>query len=432
MSKGQIYKNCTIITLDEKDRVLENSALWVVDGKIKEMGPFTSDMEKSGAEIIDMKGKLLAPGFSNSHNHLSMTLFRNYADDMKLMDWLFTKIFPLEDKLTAETAKLGAELALCEMIRTGTTLTSDMYFFMDEVAEAVGASGIKGALSRGLQGDDESDELDYRLKENLDFYKAYHGSFDGRIQVMFGPHSVYTCTPGYLKKVARVSKEHGIAIQMHLAETKDEVANCVEKYGKTPIQLAYDCGLLRQDTLAAHAVVLNDEDIRLLKETGASVSHNPGSNMKLASGIAPVCRLLSEGVNVAMGTDGAASNNKLDMMEEIRSATYLQKVSLEDPTALPVDTVLRMATINGAKAMGFQHTGMLSEGWDADFVVYNTERPSFYPKHNLKAALVYSASSGDIDSVVVKGKFVMKDGVILTLDEERILRDVEKWRKEIQ
>jgi len=427
MCRGQILKNCAIVTLDHEDRVFENGAIWIVEGKIKEIGDFTAEMENSGAEIIDLKGKLITPGFVNSHNHLSMTLFRNYADDMKLMDWLFTKIFPLEDKLTAETAKLGAELALCEMIRTGTTVTSDMYFFMDQAAEAVGQSGIKAALSRGLQGDDESDDIDYRLGENIDFHKKYHNSFDGRIKVMFGPHSVYTCTPGYLKKVARFSEKLNIPIQIHLSETKDEVANCVEKYGVTPVQLAYDCGLLKSTSLAAHCVVLDEMDIELLKKTGTSVSHNPGSNMKLASGIAPVTKLIAEGINVAMGTDGAASNNKLDMMEEIRSATYLQKVSLEDPTALPVDTVLRMATVNGAKALGFENTGMLMTGWDADLVVFDTEKANWYPKYNNKSALVYSASSGDIESVMVKGKFVMRDKVILTLDEKRILRDVNDW-----
>jgi len=354
-----------------------------------------------------------------------MTLFRNYADDMKLMDWLFTKIFPLEDKLTAETARLGAELALCEMIRSGTTLTADMYFFMDQVAEAVGQSGLKGALSRGLQGDSE-EGLDYRLAENLEFHKKYHGSFDGRLKAMLGPHAVYTCTPGYLRKVSRYAGENGIAIQMHLSETRDEVANCVSQFGKTPIQLAHECGLLEKTTLAAHGVVLNDRDIEILKEIGASVAHNPCSNMKLASGIAPVSRLISEGINVSLGTDGAASNNKLDMMQEIRMATYLQKVSLEDPTALPVDQVLKMATINGAKALGFERTGMLKEGWDADLVVFDTRKANWYPTYNYKSALVYSASSGDIESVMVQGRFVMKDRVLLTMDEERVLYEVSK------
>ena len=248
---------------------------------------------------------------------------------------------------------------------------------------------------------------------------------------MLGPHSVYTCTPGYLRKIGKYSEKFDIPVQMHLAETKEEVKNCIEKYGATPIQIAYDRGLLKKNSVAAHAVVLTEKDITLLKTSGASVSHNPGSNMKLASGIAPVTKLIAAGINVAMGTDGAASNNKLDMMEEIRSATYLQKVHLEDPTALPVDTVLRMATINGAKALGFDNTGILAEGWDADLVIFDTEKANWYPKYNFKSTLVYSASSGDIESVMVQGKFVMKNRILLTMDEERILHEVSEWTKKI-
>ena len=178
MEKGIILKNCAVVTLDAKDKVMESTNIWIEAGKIRKIGAFTEEMENSDAEIMDLKGKLVTPGFVNSHNHLSMSLFRNYADDMRLMDWLFTKIFPLEDKLDAAKAKLGAELALCEMIRTGTTTTSDMYFFMDQIAAAVGQSGIKGALSRGLQGDDEGEELDYRLAENIELFNNYNNSFD--------------------------------------------------------------------------------------------------------------------------------------------------------------------------------------------------------------------------------------------------------------
>ena len=426
MDKGLILKNCAIVTMDSEDRVIKCGAVWIENGKIKAIGDFAPEMEISSAEIIDLKGMLVTPGFVNSHNHLSMSLFRNYADDMKLMDWLFTKVFPMEDKLNAKTAKLGAQLSLCEMIRSGTTTSSDMYFFMDQVAEAFGESGIKGALSRGLQGDDGK-ELDYRLAENIELFDKYNNSFDGRIKVMLGPHSVYTCTPEYLRKIAKYSDDIGIPIQIHLSETKDEVSNCINKYAVTPIQLAFDCGLLKKTTVVAHGVYLNDREIELLKFTGASVSHNPGSNMKLASGIAPITKLISKGVNVALGTDGAASNNKLDMMQEIRLATYLQKVNSEDPTALPLNTVLKMATINGAKALGFEKTGKIKEGWDADLVIFDTEKANWYPKHNNKSALVYSASSGDIESVMVRGKFVMKNRVLLTMDEERILHDVAVW-----
>jgi len=453
VTKDLVLKHCHILTLDEFGKEYPDGGIWVSEGKIKKIGAWDKDFEmllgndfQKNYEIHDMSDRLVMPGLVNTHGHLSMSLFRNYADDMKLMDWLFNKIFPLEEKLDSKSATLGAELAMCEMIRTGTTTFSDMYFFMDSIAEVTGKSGLRAVLSRGLQGDDGNgmdyrlenkldyrleNKLDYRLEENLALYKEYHNSFDGRIKVMLGPHSVYTCTPEYLKKIAKYSEKSGAAIQIHLSETKDEVSMTVDKYGKTPVELAYECGLLKPTTIVAHAVVLSDKDIEILAKNEVNISHNPGSNMKLASGICPVTRLIEEGINVSLGTDGASSNNNLDMFEEIRLATYIQKVSLGDPTALPVKDVLKMATSNGGKALGFNDIGILSEGMQADMVVLNTHKASWYPKFNMSSAIVYSASSADVESVIVRGKFLMKNKELLTIDEERVISEVEKWTKSI-
>lgn len=419
-----LLKNADIITMDEKGTVYEKGCVGIDGTVIDYVGPYTASLDEKYKRTIDCRGNALMPGFVNAHSHAVMTMFRNYADDMKLMDWLYKKIFPLENRLDGEIAYWGASLAVLEMIKSGTTAFCDMYMFMDKVAEVCMSSGIRAALSRGLSGE-SGDDMDYRLKEALELYEKYDGECGGRIKVMLSPHAVYTCSPAYLKKVGIKSRELNIPIHVHLSETKDEVKGCMEKYNMSPVKLMDEAGLLKQDTVAAHCVVVDDEDIELLRKRGVNVVHNPGSNMKLASGTAPISRMLSSGINVCMGTDGAASNNNLDMVEEIRMAAYLQKVYNEDPTALPVDDVLRMATANGAAALGFD-AGAIMKGKKADIIVLNTEKPYYYPKYNIKSAVVYSGNSSDVDTVIIDGCIVMEKGNVLTLDEERIFYEVQR------
>lgn len=420
-----LLTNASVITCDEKGTFIKNGAVGIKDGIIDYVGPVQANLTENYDRVIDLKRKAIMPGFVNAHNHAAMTMFRNYADDLKLMDWLFNKIFPLEDKLTAEDAYWASSLAMLEMIKGGTTTFCDMYMFMDKTAEAVVQSGMRAALGRGLQGE-SAEGPDHRVCEALELYNGFHNSSNGRIRVNLAPHSVYTCSLPYLEKVARLARDIEADIQIHLSETTDEVKNCVEKYGISPIKLADKAGLLGDRTIAAHCVVVDEEDMKILKEKKVNVVHNPGSNMKLSSGIAPIKAMADMGINIALGTDGASSNNNLDMLEEMRAATYLQKVITKDPTALPVDQVLRMATVNGAKALGFNNVGEIKKGMSADLIVIDTEKPWYYPRYNEKSAIVYSGNSSDVEYVIIDGNIVMEKGQILTLDEERILYEVQK------
>ncbi|MDD4835312.1 MAG: amidohydrolase [Lutispora sp.] len=420
-----LLKDGCIITCDEAGSVIKQGAIGIKEGLIDYLGTYREDLDEKYNRVIDVKGKAIMPGFVNAHNHGAMTMFRNYADDLKLMDWLFNKIFPLEDKLTAEGAYWGSSLAMLEMIKGGTTAYCDMYMFMDKTAEAVMQSGMKASLGRGLQGE-SGEGMDYRISEALELYKVFHKSGNGRIRVNLAPHSVYTCSPAYLEKVAKTAEEIGASVQIHLSETGDEVRNCVEKYKMSPVKLIDKAGLLNERTIAAHCVAVDDEDMEILKTRKVNVVHNPSSNMKLASGAAPIKAMADMGINIALGTDGASSNNNLDMLEEMRTATYLQKVFLKDPTAIPVDQVLAMATVNGARALGFNNTGEIREGMAADLIIINTEKPWYYPKYNTKSAIVYSGNSTDVECVIIGGRIIMEKGEILTLDEEKILYEVQR------
>ncbi len=420
-------KNAQIITLNENNDIIQEGSVGIRGNKIDYIGPCEQNLEAGYKKVIDCKGRTVMPGFVNAHNHLAMSLFRNYADDMKLMDWLFTKIFPLEDKLTDEAVYWASLLAMVEMIKGGTTTFSDMYFFMESSARATDQSGMRAVLSRGLQGESVEEELDYRLRENLELFDKYQNSSNGRIKVMLGPHSVYTCSEDYLRKVAVKSREKGIPVQIHLSETKEEVRGCIEKHGSSPVKYLDGLGLLKGSTVAAHCVAVDDEDIDILASRKVNVVHNPGSNMKLASGVSPVVKMLGKGINVCLGTDGASSNNNLDMLKEMRMATYLQKIYTDDPTALPVDEVMRMATARGAKALGFENVGSLTVGSTADLIVLSTEKAHYYPKYNIKSAIVYSGNSADVETVIIDGSLVMEGGHLITLDEERILYKAQKW-----
>ncbi len=374
---------------------------------------------------IYAKDNFAVPGFVNAHTHASMTLLRSYADDMKLMDWLQQKIWPIEAKMQKEDIYWGAMLASAEMIKSGTTTFADMYGpDMEQVAEVAETSGLRAVLSRGLIG--IAPDADEKLQENVTLFKNWHKKATGRITVMFGPHAPYTCPPDYLGKVAETAKELGAEIHIHMSETKDEVENCIKQYGKRPFAHVASTGLFENGTLAAHCVHLDDKDIAIIKKYGIRVAHSPGSNMKLASGIAPVPRLLAEGVCVALGTDGASSNNNLDMLEEINLAAMLHKVASYDPEVVPAKDALSMGTEYGAKAVGLFDVGVLQEGYKADIVLFNMNSPAWVPRHDLVSSLVYAANTSSVDTVIVDGNILMQKRELLTLDEERILFETQR------
>lgn len=374
--------------------------------------------------VIDGRGKVAMPGLINAHTHVAMTLMRGYADDLPLMEWLETRIEPLEARLTESDVYWGAMLGILEMIKSGTTTFADMYIFMDQVARAVDESGIRASLSRGMNGLGPNAEL--AITQSRELVARWHGQAEERISIMIGPHAPYTCPPAYLERVMALTGELGVGIHIHLAETRTEVENIRREYGRTPVALMADLGLFRYPVLAAHCVYLTDEEIQVLAANRVSVVHNPQSNMKLASGIARVPDLLRAGVTVALGTDGAASNNNLDMLEEVRACALIHKVQTLDPQVIPAYQALEMATVNGARALGLEgEVGSLRTGMKADIILINLEKPHLHPQHNVIAHLVYAAQSADIDTVIVNGKILMEDKHVTTIDEERVMKEVE-------
>ncbi|GAW91042.1 amidohydrolase [Calderihabitans maritimus] len=398
----------------------------VEQGKIVAAGPEgTIPADWKPDKIIDARGKAVLPGFINCHTHAAMTLFRSYADDLPLMQWLGEKIWPLEENLQSEDVYWGTQLAILEMIRSGTTTFADMYFFMDQVAQAVAETGIRACLSRGMIG--VAPTRDEALKESKELVRNWHRQAEGRINVMLGPHAPYTCPPDYLDKVLEMAAELTVGIHIHLAETRDEVRDITKQYGKTPIRLMEEVGLFKFPVLAAHCVHLDEEEIEILKTHGVGVVHNPESNMKLASGIAPVSRMLEVGVKVGLGTDGPASNNNLDLIEEMRTAALLQKVSMQDPTAIPAYQALEMATRLGAAALGLsEEVGVIKPGYKADIILVDLNQPHFYPHHDPLAHLVYAARGADVDTVIIDGKVVMENREVKTIDTERVYWEVEQ------
>ncbi len=427
--KAYLIKNGTLITMDPKRRVLPGGAILVEGQRIKkvlnreEADSFSS--AKPGAEIIDARGKLVLPGFVNAHGHAAMTLFRSYADDLPLMEWLEKRIWPLEESLEPEDVYWGTLLSILEMLKSGTTTFADMYFFMDEVARAVEESGIRGVLCRGMVG--TGDNPGKRLKESEEFCRQWHGQGDGRITTTLGPHAPYTCPPAFLEEVLGLQKKLDVPLQIHLAETEWENSYCRETYSMSPVELVDSLNLFSAPTLAAHCVHVSPGDIEILAAQKVRVAHNPGSNLKLASGIAPLPRMLEAGVVVGLGTDGASSNNNLDMLEEIRLAALIHKGVSKDSRAVPASTALELATCGGAAAVFLEDTGSLEEGKLADLVIFKYQGvPHLTPNHNPVADIVYAAGPRDVDLVMVNGAVLLAKEQFSRLDEERILFETKK------
>ncbi|ODA39067.1 amidohydrolase [Desulfosporosinus sp. BG] len=378
--------------------------------------------------ILDLPEDVVMPGLINTHTHAAMTLLRSYADDLPLMPWLNEKVWPFEAKLTEEDIYWGTALALCEMIRSGTTTMLDMYASMDQVAEAVLRAGTRAVLSRGLIGNAPNGEQAFQ--ENIDLVHRYHGAGEGRINVMFGPHAPYTCSGEYLQKVKAEADRLGVGIHIHVAETQDEINIIREQHAKTPVQWLDELGILGGHVVAAHCVHLNQMDIEILANRHVCVAHNAESNMKLNSGTAPITELLAKGVVVGLGTDGASSNNNLDLFGEMRSAAFQQKLRV-DSTALPAYKVLEMATVGGAQTLGLEDVGMIAPGFKADLITIDMDQPHFYPRFSVPAHLVYVAHAGDVRTVMVDGKFLMEERKLLTMDVGTVCKEAETRAKRI-
>ncbi|WP_311772721.1 amidohydrolase [Cohnella xylanilytica] len=373
-------------------------------------------------EVIDARGMAALPGLVNAHQHSPMSLLRAFSDDLKLMDWLNRKMLPAEARMTPEDIYWGSKLAMAEMIKSGTTAFADMYIHMNTIAEAVREVGMRASLTRGLIF--LEDDGGRRMTEALDLAERWHGGADGRITVMLGPHAPYTCPPDPLREVIRLAESMNLPIHIHLAETVEEVVRIREKYGQTPTEYLEEVGLFeRVHALLAHAVHLNRRDVRRLAGMRGGVAHNPVSNLKLGCGIAPVSEMASLGVTVGLGTDGAGSATTLDLFEEIRTATWLQKLDYGDPTRLPALESLRMATVGGAKLLRIDgEVGTLEPGKQADLILVDLKKPHLQPVHRLESLLAYAASGADVDTTIVAGQVLMRGRKLLAIDEDEVLR----------
>lgn len=418
-----LIKNSSILTMNEENKVLENASIAIENDRIKYVGNVPEDFRAD--KVIDGTKKAVMPGIVNAHTHMAMSLFRNYADDLPLWEWLSEKMWPIENKLTGDDVYWGTMLSLIESIKSGVTCFSDMYFFMDDTARAVLESGMRARLAWGMVGEDPKDNTRFDITRR--FYNDWQGKGDGRISVMAGPHAPYTCSPDYLKRVSEFAKEMNIGIHIHLSESAKETKDNYDQFGKSPIKHAADLGIFDVKATAAHCVHLSDEDIDILAEKGVTVINNPGSNLKLGNGFAPVVKLMERGVNVALGTDGSSSNNNVNMFEEINLAAIVNKGVNNSPTCIPAMTALEMATKNGAKGLGLEdEIGSIEVGKKADIILIDLNKSHFYPMHDVVSSMVYTAQASDVETVIVNGKILMENYDIKTIDVERVYKNIEK------
>lgn len=420
-----LFKNITIV--DEKFSVKENKYVGTIGDKIAFIGDKMPEEPMKYGDVYDGKGKLLMPGFYNAHAHSPMALMRGYGENMVLQDWLSKRIFPFEDKLTGDAVYWGTMLCMAESIRFGIVSTSDMYYFISDMARAVSDSGAKNNISRSIVNFDGSrlENLD-STKELLTSYRQFNGMNNGRIKIEASLHAEYTSDENTVKDLAILSKENNMAMQVHVSETKLEHEECkVRHEGRTPVKYLYDCGLFDVPTVAAHCVHIEDEDFDILKEKSVTVATNPVSNLKLASGIANTGKILEKGINLSIGTDSVASNNSLNFIEEMKILAIASKVRNMDPTIVTPKEVVYAATRGGALAQGRLDCGLIREGMKADLIVIDISQIHWHPVHDLLNNLVYSASGSDVKLTMVDGNILYNDGEYVTIDEEKVIFQVE-------
>jgi 5-methylthioadenosine/S-adenosylhomocysteine deaminase len=416
-----------ILTMDEKDTKIQKGALVISGDTIVAVGN-EEDIKKEyfGKQRIDAKNSLVMPGLVNAHTHAAMTCFRGLADDMELMTWLNDYIFPAEARnVDPELAYWGSVLACAEMIKSGTTTFCDMYIFEDETAQAAKSAGIRCLLGEVLF---DFPSPNFKTpQEGLDYTERLIRKWadDPLVNILVEPHALYTCSPSLLKDAKNLADRYQVPLAIHLLENKDEAKQLRQQLGKKAVQFLKEIGLLDERFFAFHCVYMDNEDIRIFADHGCKVVHNPESNMKLASGVAPVTNMLKAGVTVGLGTDGCASNNNLDMFQEMDTAAKLEKSALLDPTVMSARTVLHMATSQGAKVLGFdRQVGTLEPGKKADIVIVNLNKPHLTPLYDEYSHLVYAANGADADTVLINGRIVMQDRRLLTINEAEAMQRV--------
>ncbi len=374
-------------------------------------------------ETVDAKDRLVMPGLINMHTHVYMSVLRNYADDVDFGEWLFNRCMPVEDKLPVEAAYWTNLLGFMEMIKTGTTSYVDMHMYRCQSAKAAKDAGMRGFIGRGLVGEDLYTDGMKRFQEALDEKEEYECD---TLKFILSPHAIYSASTKLMQQVVEESKKRGMLHQTHLSEGVTEVEDCFKKYGKTPVALLDEIGFLDNETILAHCVQMRDDDMDIIRKAGATVVTNPASNAKLGNGFAPICVMKDKGINVAVGTDGCASNNTLNMFREMGILSIFHKGLEKDSTAMPSEYVVNAATVNAAKALHEDDLGVIKEGAKADIIFVDLKTPSMFPNNNIVSSLCYSANGSEVRSVMINGQFVMKDNILLTIDEERVYSEVEK------
>ena len=429
-----IIKGGTIVTMDASRRVIDNGGVAVKAGRVVAVGKSADiDREYTAHEIVDATGKVIIPGLINGHTHVPMTLFRGIADDLDLQEWLTKYIFPAEAKnVTEDFVRVGTRLGLAEMIRSGTTTYCDMYYFEDAIADETFKAGMRGVLGETV--------IDFPVADNktnaeaMAYVERFLNHWKGNALIVpaIAPHAPYTVSTDHLKAVRALSDRTGAPIVTHISETKREVDDSIKNKGAPPIDYLNRIGFLNDRVIAAHVVWPNAEELSLLRKLGVGIVHNPQSNMKLASGVAPVPEMLKDDLPVGLGTDGAASNNDLNLWEEMDTAAKLHKVIAKDPKVVSAQEAFEMATIRGARALHLEkEIGSIEKGKRADLVIVDLDDLNQTPYYNIYSDLVYSTKAGDVRTVIIEGRVVMRDRKLLTLNEETIKADARRYREKI-
>lgn len=429
-----IVRGGTIVTMDAQKRVIENGAVAVLKSEIVAVGTNQEITQKySSKQIINADGKIVIPGLINTHTHVPMSLFRGIADDLDLQEWLTKFIFPAEAKnVTEDFVRAGTQLGLAEMIRGGTTTYCDMYYFEDAIAQETSKAGMRGVLGETIikfpVADNKTPEEAMRYSER--FINKWKN--DPLIVPALAPHAPYTLETEHLKAIRTLADKLDATVVIHVAETQTEVGDISKQYGSRPVEYLAKIGFLNDKTIAAHTVHINDAEIDLLKKFGVGSAHCPQSNMKLASGVAPVPKMLLKDLAVGLGTDGAASNNDLSMWEEMDTAAKLHKVFTGDPKVVSAEQAFEMATIRGARALHLEKLiGSIEAGKRADIVIVDTDELNQTPLYNVYSSLVYATKADDVRHVIVNGKIIMRDRRLLTLDENVIKKNANLYRQKI-
>ena len=420
--------------MDSDYRIIENGAIAVKDGEIIAIGKTTDLQEKYfAAQLIDATGKLVLPGLINTHTHSPMTIFRGYADDLHLKEWLYDHIFPIESEfVTPENVRTGTRLAIAEMLLSGTTTFNDMYYYVDEMATVVNQVGMRAVLTEGLIDfsvpNNPSPEHCLKMSEELIKKWGHHPL----ITIGTSAHAIYSTSPEVIKKGKKLADKYYVPFNIHVAETRGEYDLIQKEYGMTPVQFLESIGVLGANVVAAHSVHLTPEDIDIYARYKVGVAHNPQCNMKLASGVAPVPAFLKAGVKVGIGTDGVASNNDLDLFDEVRSAAFIHKLNSNNPTVLDAQTALEMVTIGGARVLGMEDKiGSLEVCKRADIIILDMDQPHAHPVYNIYSLIIYSLRGSDVETVMVDGRLMVQDRKLVTLDLDRLYDKVDALARQI-